>query len=99
MKKRLLKKKAKKLRLEMGERLKWVTGSNPVMMGSRLRDAVSRISAFEAQERSGVALQRLFFEGQATLIKGFGQNVEKTSFLRVDSRESGEHFKVLQRGS
>lgn len=80
MKKRLRKKKVKKLRLEMGERLKRVTGFNPVMMGSRLRDAVRRISAFEAQAISDAALERLYLEGQATLIKAFGQNaVERVS--------------------
>ncbi len=85
MKKRLRKKKAKKLSREMSQSLKWVTGSNPVMMGSRLRDAVRRISAFEAQEKSDAALERLFLEGQARLIQAFGQ---KRGFIAVYARKA-----------
>lgn len=74
MKKRLRKKKAKKLRLEMGERLKWVAGSNPVMMGQSMGDVIRRLNARKAQEISDAALERLFLEGQARLIQAFGQN-------------------------
>jgi len=74
MKKRLLKKKAKKLGRKMDERFKWVTGSNPVMMGQSMGDVIRRLNARKAQEISDAALERLFLEGQARLIQAFGQN-------------------------
>ena len=70
MKKRLRK---KKLKQEL-TRAAYAWRPTPPIIGSRLQEAVRRVQAFEAQVRSDAALERLYLEGQATLIKGFGQN-------------------------